>query len=78
MGRSGKTVECVIGYNGRSEKEFKGWFEDFFSWLSKVVSGRPADYAKRGELAMGVNTGSLTDQSCLILCFPNVGSPLIA
>lgn len=32
MGRSGKTIECVIGYNGWWEKKFKGWFEDFFSW----------------------------------------------
>jgi len=32
MGRSGKTVECVIGYNGWWEKEFKGWFE-FFPWV---------------------------------------------
>ena len=33
MGRSGKTVECVIGYNGWSQKKFKGWCEDFLRFV---------------------------------------------
>lgn len=30
MGRSGKTVECVIGYNGSWESKIKGRGESFF------------------------------------------------
>jgi hypothetical protein len=38
MGRSEETVKGVKGYNGWSEKKFKGWGEDFFGRAGEVVS----------------------------------------